>query len=139
MEFVFPTDGVVVGQAMYGVIEGAPHPEAAKLMLDWFLGKPGQAAIAERTISCRLPRTDMAPPPGGIPTGQMKVLLIEDWDAYLKSRPQFVARMGQDDGSALTRIGRQRMNTRCGERAGPTAGWAGSWWCLEFWRPSACW
>jgi iron(III) transport system substrate-binding protein len=89
LAFVFPTDGVVVGQAVYGAIEGAPHPEAAKLMLDWFLGKPGQASLQNHHYLSS-PRTDMAPPPGGIPTSQMKVLLIDDWDAYLKSRPQFV-------------------------------------------------
>jgi iron(III) transport system substrate-binding protein len=89
LEFVFPTDGVVVGQSLYGAIEGAPHPEAAKLMLDWFLGKPGQASLQNNHFLSS-PRTDMEPPPGGIPTGQMKVLLVDDWDAYLKARPQFV-------------------------------------------------
>jgi iron(III) transport system substrate-binding protein len=89
LEFVFPTDGVVVGQSLYGVIEGAPHPEAAKLMLDWLLGKPGQASLQNNHFLSS-PRTDMEPPPGGIPTSQMKVLLVDDWDAYLKSRPQFV-------------------------------------------------
>ena len=28
------------------------------------------------------PRTDMPPPPGGIPTGQIKVLLVDDWHAF---------------------------------------------------------
>jgi iron(III) transport system substrate-binding protein len=89
LEFVFPTDGVVVGQSMYGVIEGAPHPEAAKLMLDWFLGKPGQESIQNHHFLSS-PRTDIGPPPGGIPTSQMKVLVVEDWDDFLKTRPQFV-------------------------------------------------
>ena len=89
LEFVFPTDGVVVAQSMYGVIEGAPHPEAAKLMQDWFLGKPGQASLQNNHFLSS-PRTDMPPPPGGIPTSQMKVLAVTDWDAFLKSRPQFV-------------------------------------------------
>ena len=89
LEFVFPSDGVVVAQSMYGVIEGAPHPEAAKLMLDWFLGKPGQTSLQNHHFLSS-PRTDMGPPPGGIPTSQMKVLAVTDWDAFLKSRPQFV-------------------------------------------------
>lgn len=89
LEFVFPTDGVVVGQQIYGVIADAPHPEAAKLFLDWVLGKPGQIAI-QNAHFLSSPRTDTPPPPGGIPTSQMKVLFVDDWDAYLKSRPQFV-------------------------------------------------
>jgi len=89
LEFVFPTDGVVVAQSMYGVIEGAPHPEAAKLMQDWFLGKPGQTSLQNHHFLSS-PRTDLGPPPGGIPTSQMKVLAVTDWDAFLKSRPEFV-------------------------------------------------
>jgi iron(III) transport system substrate-binding protein len=58
LEFVFPTDGVVVGQSLYGAIEGAPHPEAAKLMLDWFLGQPGQASVQNHHFLSS-PRTDM--------------------------------------------------------------------------------
>jgi len=89
LEFVFPTDGVVVGQQIYGLIADPPHPEAAKLFLDWMLGKPGQIAM-QNAHFLSSPRTDTPPPPGGIPTSQMKVLLVDDWDAYMKSRPQFV-------------------------------------------------
>ena len=89
LEFVFPTDGVVVAPSFYGVIEGAPHPEAAKLMLDWLLGKPGQASLQNHHFLSSA-RADMGPPPGGIPTSQMKVLAVTDWDHFLKSRPQFV-------------------------------------------------
>jgi len=89
LEFVFPTDGVIVGQQLYGVIADAPHPEAAKLFLDWILSVPGQIAY-QNAHFLSSPRTDTPPPPGGIPTSQMKVLLVDDWDAYMKSRPQFV-------------------------------------------------
>jgi iron(III) transport system substrate-binding protein len=89
LEFVFPTDGVIVAPAMYGIVDSPPHPEAAKLMLDWFMGKPGQASL-QRHHFLSSPRTDMPPPPGGIATGQMKVIAVTDWDAYLKSRPTFV-------------------------------------------------
>jgi len=89
LEFVFPTDGVVVGQQIYGVIADAPHPEAAKLFLDWMLGVPGQVAM-QNAHFLSSPRTDTPPPPGGIPTSQMKVLLVDNWDNYMKSRPQYV-------------------------------------------------
>ena len=89
LEFVFPTDGVIVGQQLYGIIADAPHPEVAKLFLDWQLGMPGQISM-QNAHFVSSPRTDTPPPPGGIPTSQMKVLLVDDWDAYMKSRPQFV-------------------------------------------------
>ena len=38
----------------------------------------------------RIQFTDTPPPPGGIPTSQMKVLLVDNWEDYMKSRPQFV-------------------------------------------------
>ena len=89
LEFVFPTDGVIVGQQLYGVIADAPHPEAGKLFLDWILSVPGQIAY-QNAHFLSSPRSDTPPPPGGIPTSQMKVLLVDDWDDYMKSRPQFV-------------------------------------------------
>lgn len=89
LEFVFPTDGVIVGQQLYGVVADAPHPEAAKLFLDWQLGVPGQIAM-QNAHFLSSPRSDTPPPPGGIPTSQMKVLLVDNWDDYMKSRPQFV-------------------------------------------------
>ncbi len=87
--FVFPKDGLFVGQQIYGVIADAPHPEAAKLFYDWAMGKPGQIAI-QNAHFLSSPRTDTPPPPGGIASSDMKLLFIEDWDDYLKSRPAFV-------------------------------------------------
>ena len=87
--FVFPKDGLFVGQQIYGVIADAPHPEAAKLFYDWVMGIPGQIAI-QNAHFLSSPRTDTPPPPGGMATKDMKLLFIEDWDDYLKSRPAFV-------------------------------------------------
>ncbi len=55
LEFVFPTDGVVVGQSLCGAIEGAPHPEAAEADAgDWFPGQGRQARHpCKTTTSCR--------------------------------------------------------------------------------------
>ncbi len=87
--FVFPKDGLFVGQQIYGVMAEAPHPEAAKLFFDWVMGVPGQVAI-QNAHFLSSPRSDVPPPPGGLPTGEMKLIFVEDWDDYLKTRPQFV-------------------------------------------------
>ena len=89
LEFVFPSDGAMVAPQLYGIVDGAPHPEAAKLFQDWFLGKPGQIAM-QNAHFLSSPRTDLPPPPGGIPTAQMKLIMVEDADAQMKTRPQFV-------------------------------------------------
>lgn len=86
--FVLPKDGMFAGQQIYGVIGDAPHPEAAKLLFDWLMGVPGQLSI-QNAHFLSSPRADTPPPPGGIKTGDMKLIFIEDWDDYLKSRPVF--------------------------------------------------
>jgi iron(III) transport system substrate-binding protein len=86
--FVQPKDGMFAGQQIYGVIADAPHPEAAKLLFDWLMGIPGQTAI-QNAHFLSSPRSDTPPPPGGMATGEMKLLFVEDWDDYLKSRPAF--------------------------------------------------
>ncbi len=86
--FVQPKDGMYAGQQIYGVIADAPHPEAAKLFFDWLMGIAGQTAI-QNAHFLSSPRADTPPPPGGISTGEMKLLFVEDWDDYLKSRPVF--------------------------------------------------
>lgn len=86
--FIQPKDGMYVGQQIYGVIADAPHPEAAKLFFDWLMGIPGQVAI-QNAHFLSSPRADTPPPPGGMTTGEMKLLFVEDWDDYLKSRPAF--------------------------------------------------
>lgn len=90
LAFVFPKDGLFVGQQIYGLIADAPHPEAAKLFLDWMLGIPGQTAM-QNAHFLSSPRNDTPPPPGGLPTKDMKLIFVDDWDDYLKSRPTFVA------------------------------------------------
>ena len=89
IEFVYPADGLPAGPETYGVVANAPHPEAAKLFMDWFLSVPGQTATANAMFSNSI-RTDVAPPPGGVGLDGLKLLYPADWDAFLTSRTQFV-------------------------------------------------
>src|SRR5262249_46314673 len=47
--FVFPRDGVLLGPWVTGVVDRAPHPEAAKLYVDWLLSPVGQMAVVKAT------------------------------------------------------------------------------------------
>ena len=86
--FVFPPAGAPATQQSLGVVAEAPHPNAAELFLDWYLSPAGQKTYAEVLFN-HSPREDVAPPPGGMPIKDIKVLVPQDTDAYEKSRPDF--------------------------------------------------
>jgi len=87
--FVNPTEGVIAAPSLTGAVDQAPHPEAAKLFMDWFTGIPGQQAYVNST-SLYSARTDVKPPAGGVPITEFKQLIPDDWDAFLKTHATFV-------------------------------------------------
>lgn len=95
--FVAPTSGLPAGPEVIGLAKNAPHPEAARLFLDWFLSPIGQKVNADALFNYSA-RTDVEPPPGGIPISQMKLLVPDDWDAYVASRKDFVQLWGKLSG-----------------------------------------
>jgi iron(III) transport system substrate-binding protein len=86
--FVAPPEGLPTDPNVLGVVDQAPHPEAAKLFLDWWFSAVGQKAM-EKATSLYSPRADVPPPDGGIPISQFKILAPTDWDAFLKTHTQF--------------------------------------------------
>lgn len=97
IEFIAPTTGLPAGPEVIGVVNKAPHPEAARLFLDWFLSPLGQKVNADAIFNYSA-RTDVEPPPGGIPLSKMKLLVPKDWDAYIASRKDFVQLWGKLSG-----------------------------------------
>lgn len=87
--FVSPEAGLPATPETWGLPTDGPHPNAARLYLDWLLSPLGQSAIAEY-LYLHSPRGDVPPPPGGLPISQLRLLLPEDWHAFLGSRPEFV-------------------------------------------------
>jgi iron(III) transport system substrate-binding protein len=88
--FVNPAEGVTAAPGMTGIVDQAPHPEAAKLFVDWFTSAPGQKAYVEATALYSV-RTDVPPPKGGQPITDFKLLAPDDWETFLKTHRQFVA------------------------------------------------
>jgi iron(III) transport system substrate-binding protein len=74
---------------MLGVVDQAPHPQAGRLFLDWYLGVPGQTTMT-KVVQNYSPREDVPPPPGGIPKAQFKLMQPDDWEAFIKTHSQFV-------------------------------------------------
>jgi len=66
----------------------SPHPNAGRLFLDWLLSPIDQKAIGDY-LYLHSTRTDAPPPPGGLPINQLRLLLPEDWHAFLSSRAEF--------------------------------------------------
>jgi iron(III) transport system substrate-binding protein len=86
--FVIPDDGLPATPESWGIVGNTPHPNAARLYLDWFLSPLGQKVMAEN-LYLHSVRPDAAPPPGGLPVTQLKLLMPSDWRAFLASRPEF--------------------------------------------------
>lgn len=86
--FVFPPDGVIVGPTVTGVVDRAPHPEAANLFVDWLLSPVGQAAYVKANYYYSV-RKDVTPPPSGKAIAEMKVL-VPDWEESQATHGQYV-------------------------------------------------
>ena len=87
--FVIPPEGLIATPQPYGLVKEAPHPEAARLYMDWFLGVPGQTA-AVAALYYHSPRSDVPPPPGGEPIAAFKLLFPDDWDAFQATHAAYV-------------------------------------------------
>lgn len=87
--FVNPTEGVTAAPFLSGVVDKAPHPNAARLYMDWLTGAAGQTAYVKATALYST-RTDVAPPDGGEPITAFKLLSPTDWDTFFKSHRQYV-------------------------------------------------
>src|SRR6185312_1699656 len=85
--FVAPPDGLPATPTLAGVVDKAPHPEAAKLFIDWLLSPRGQAVIQENPyLVYGSVRKDAPPMPGGVRLSDFKLLWPTDMPDYLASQ-----------------------------------------------------
>jgi ABC-type Fe3+ transport system substrate-binding protein len=69
IDFAFPTSDVMpTFFVTAGIFKGAPHPDAAKLFLSWYLAKEQQSRTGSFSA-----RTDVPPPPGLNPLSSYKI------------------------------------------------------------------
>ncbi|MBL8702848.1 MAG: extracellular solute-binding protein [Alphaproteobacteria bacterium] len=89
--FVAPADGLPATPAICGMADRAPHPEAARLFMDWQMSPRGQNH--QQTSSYLFygsVRKGMGPMPGGWSLSSFKLLLPDsDMDAFVASRDAF--------------------------------------------------
>lgn len=88
VKIAYPKEGVTGGWASLFVIKGGPNRANAEKFIDWFLGKDGQAMVAEDLPGLRPSAID-APQPATLPAiDDIKVIpfpkdAISDKDEYL--------------------------------------------------------
>ena len=88
--FVAPDDGLPVTPLAAGIASNAPHPEAAKLFIDWQMSMAGQTLYQENPQLYHPSfRKDAPPIPGGKKLSEFKLLSPADMADYLASRDAF--------------------------------------------------
>ena len=88
--FVAPADGLPATALAAGVVDKAPHPEAARLFLDWLMSVRGQAVYQQNQyLLYGSVRNDAPPMPGGLRLRDFKLLVPTDLPDYLASREAF--------------------------------------------------
>jgi len=91
IDFVAPPDGLPATPALIGVVNRAPHPEAAKLFVDWALSNRGQSVYQTQTILLYgSVRNDAPPMATGKKLADFKLLFPADWTDFQASHGTFV-------------------------------------------------
>ena len=91
IEFVSPPDGLPATPAIIGAVNRAPHPEAAKLFVDWAVSSRGQAVYQNQPLLLYGSLRNDAPPMAtGKKLADFKLLFPSDWADFQASHAVFV-------------------------------------------------
>lgn len=88
-KIVYPKEGVPATLEGVSVVSSAPHPQAARLLVDYLLSKKGQTAIVD-IMQYFSSRTDVEPPKNSGAPADVK-FLVPDWATVAGARKQFEA------------------------------------------------
>jgi ABC-type Fe3+ transport system substrate-binding protein len=85
IDFAFPAhDAMPTFVITAGIFKAAPHPNAAKLFLDWYMAKEQQSRVGSYSA-----RTDVAPPPGLKPLSAYKI--VAGYRQFVSDQKRLVA------------------------------------------------
>ena len=84
---IYPTDGSVLCVGPSAVMANAPHPNAARLFMNWLLSTEFAQICAEHRIDAA--RADVPPKPGAKPLSEVKLLSVGT-DELIKSVPEVI-------------------------------------------------
>lgn len=86
---VWPQEGVPIGVQPISVLNDAPHPNAARLFVDWVLSREGQQVMVD-SIGDYSARADVDPPQGSPKLADLKQLLPDSYENLLESKSAFI-------------------------------------------------
>lgn len=96
IRLIAPEDGLPVVVGPVAIINGAQHPNAARVFVDYMLSREGQEAMRD-LLGAYSARPDLAPPKGFQPLGKLKLLQPpRGWPEYLEDQDAL-----QDEFSVL--------------------------------------
>jgi len=88
--FVAPADGLPASPLLNGIVDKAPHPEAARLFVDWLMSNRGQAHYQNnKFLYYGSVRKDAPAMPDGTRLSNYKLLVPSDMAAYMASQDAF--------------------------------------------------
>jgi iron(III) transport system substrate-binding protein len=94
-DYVYPSEGVPTELGAVGLTATSERPNAAMLLYDWWMGDEGQKLLVQGGKYSS--RTDLAPPEGNPPLGELKLLTL-DYAHYQENRTDILERMADTFG-----------------------------------------
>ncbi|MFI4981415.1 MAG: ABC transporter substrate-binding protein, partial [Nevskiales bacterium] len=79
-DFMFPAEGVPTELGAVGLLNNAPHPNAAKLFYDWWMGEEAQKILVDGGKYSS--RSDLAPPKGNPPLASLKLIIPDNMKLF---------------------------------------------------------
>ncbi len=92
VQTVFPADGAFAIPAPTAIIKGSPHPNAARALAEFMIGDTVQKLFPGEGVYAA--RSDVEPPPGNPPLGQIKLMPV-DYDQIEKESRALKARFNE--------------------------------------------
>lgn len=86
---IYPAEGVPVSASPIAILKGAPHPNCARLFIDYMLSKAGQELFDNQVTHNYSLRRDVPTPANQKPLADVKQLTPTDWDDYEKFAAAF--------------------------------------------------
>ena len=87
IDFVVPTSGAIAQSNAVAITSSAPHPEAARLFVEYALGEEGQKLLLQKNL---YPARPGLPPPTGMPAFTSIKFMPFDLPKALKEREQIL-------------------------------------------------
>ena len=86
---VYPSEGMPLAIAPIAIFKAAPHPNAAKLFVDYVLSEEGQTLLAVDILGAYSMRRGVRTATGQTPLAETKPLLPKDLDDYERASRDF--------------------------------------------------